>query len=338
MKFKILIIISFAIISILFSIAVGSVYISPIAIFQIIFYNLFGIFNIDYIHDSYVAIIWNVRLPRVILAFIVGSMLSVSGAIIQSVLRNPLASPFTLGISSGSSFGAALVFILGITAFEMFTLPFFGFIFGIITIIFVLFFSSKISNNMDNTTIILSGMVISLFINAIVTLLISVNRESLQRLIFWQMGSFSARGWDAIIILFPIAIIFISFAYFRNLSLDIISFGEETAKTMGVNIRFEKWILLGVASLLTGSSIAFVGIIGFIDLISSHIVRRIFGSAHSKLIIFSAIFGGSFMVFSDLISRIVIPPSEIPIGVITSLLGAPFFAYIYFKGRKNVKN
>ena len=176
-------------------------------------------------------------------------------------------------------------------------------------------------------------MVFSLFVNAVTTLLSVLNREHSQRLIFWQMGSFSLRDWSTIYILLPVVIAGTLYITHYNRELDMMTFGEEQAKTMGVNLKRVKWILLITAAALTGSTIAFVGVIGFVDLVAPHVVRRLFGSSHRYVIPMSALFGGSFMVISDLAARTVASPSELPVGAVTALIGAPFFAYIYF-GRK----
>jgi iron complex transport system permease protein len=158
-------------------------------------------------------------------------------------------------------------------------------------------------------------------------------REQLQRLVFWQMGSFAMRDWSAVLILAPIAIIGIIFIIHYNRELDMMTFGEEQAKTMGINLKRVKWILIITGAALTGSSIAFVGVIGFVDLVAPHIIRRVFGVSHRHVIPLSAVFGGAFMIVCDLIARTVVSPSELPVGAVSALVGAPFFAYIYF-GRR----
>ncbi|MCL2752670.1 MAG: iron ABC transporter permease [Defluviitaleaceae bacterium] len=317
------------------AVGIGSVFVNPLEILRIIGYRLFGIDGADNVSATNTAIIWNVRLPRVLLAFVAGAALSVSGAVMQSVLRNPLASSFTLGVSSGASLGAALVIMLGISFLPVFTMPAVGFAFAMATMVLVIAIASKMDKgSLQNNTIILLGMVASLFVNAITTLLITMNRDSLQRLIFWQLGSFSGQGWLPIAILTPILVLGVLAVVRYHKEMDIMTFGEETAKTIGVNMSRTKWVLLILAASLTGSTIAFVGIIGFVDLIAPHIVRRIFGARHKLLIPLSAIFGGTFMVAADTIARSISPPTEIPIGVITALIGAPFFAFIYLKNRK----
>lgn len=335
MRTKIIIAVCVSLFVIIFGIALGSVYIPPAEIFNIILHKVRGINLPESIKPASVSIVWNLRMPRTLLAFIAGGALSVSGAVMQSVLRNPLASSYTLGVSSGASLGACIVIYYGITIpfASMLTLPLMGFVFGFGTILLSIAFASRIDGRMENNTIILTGMVFSLFINAVTTLMSALSREHMQRLIFWQMGSFSMKDWSTVFILAPVTIIGTIFITHFNRELDIMTFGEEQAQTMGVNLKRVKWILLITSAALTGSAIAFVGVIGFVDLVAPHIVRRLFGASHRYIIPMSALFGGAFMVICDLVARTVVSPSELPVGAVTALIGAPFFAYIYL-GRK----
>lgn len=318
----------------LLGIVLGSVTVPALDVFGIMAHTLFDRSLPEHITDAQYAIVWNLRFPRVLLAFVAGAALSVSGAVMQSVLRNPLASSYTLGVSSGASFGAALVIFLGFSAFSVFTLPILGFLFGLGTIFAVMAIASRMDGQMANHTIILTGMVFSLFINAITTLLFALFRENVQRMVLWQMGSFSMRDWHTVAILAPITLAGIIFIMRYKWELDVMTFGEEQANAIGVNSKNAKWVLLILAAALTGSTIAFVGVIGFVDLVAPHIVRRIFGSSHLVVIPMSALVGGMFMVLCDLAARTVVAPIELPVGAVTALIGAPFFAYIYFgKGK-----
>jgi len=319
----------------LLTLAVGSVNVPPVSVLRIVAHRALGIGCVQDIPRAHMGIVWELRLPRTLLAFIVGAVLSVSGAIMQSVLRNPLASSFTLGVSSGASLGAAMVIFMGFSLFANFALPVSGFAFGMITIVLVIAMAAKMDGRMENNTIILVGMVMSLFVNAITTLLMALSREYAQRLIFWQMGSFSMhmQGWHTVMILAPVALAGLVLALIYHRELDIMTFGEEQAQLLGVSLRQVKWKLLIISAAITGSAIAFVGIIGFVDLVAPHVVRRIFGARHRLIIPLAAIFGGGFMMICDLIARTIISPSELPVGVVSALVGAPFFAYVYFRGR-----
>ncbi len=333
---KILITVSICIVVIILGVMLGSVSVSAKDVLSIIIHKILKTSIPDEIAATDIAIVWNLRFPRALLAFIAGGALSVSGAVMQSVLRNPLASSYTLGVSSGASLGAGIVILFGFTlpVFTSFTLPVMGFLFGLVTIIAAISLASRLDGQMQNNTIILTGMVFSLFINAITTLLSAFAREQMQRLIYWQMGSFSMKDWHTVFILAPIVIAGVIIITCFHHELDIMTFGEEQAQTVGINIKKVKWILLILSAALTGSVISFVGVIGFVDLVAPHIIRRIFGSSHKYVIPMSALFGGAFMVVCDLAARTVVSPSELPVGAVTAIIGAPFFAYIYFGKRK----
>ncbi|WP_438618588.1 FecCD family ABC transporter permease [Paraclostridium sp.] len=284
-----------------------------------------------------ISIIWSLRLPRVLLAFMVGGCLAVSGSVVQSILKNELASPYTLGVSSGASLGAGLVIVLGISVpfLGQLTLPVIGFLFGLLTVYGVIVFSSKIDKTMSNNTIILAGMVFSLFVNALLTTLTALFSEDIKSISLWQMGSFSMKGWSYVRALVPFLVIGMIGVLKYTKEMDILTFGEEQAKAVGVDTNKVKKYLFIFSAVLTGSAVALSGTIGFVDLIAPHMVRRVFGSKHKYVIPMSFVFGGSLMVITDLIARTIVSPAELPVGAITAIIGAPFFAYVYFsKGKK----
>jgi iron complex transport system permease protein len=259
-----------------------------------------------------------------------------SGAVCQSILRNPLASPYILGVSSGASLGAGLIIISGIAIplLGAFTLPLTGFVFGLLTVFFVAAFSSRIDKSMSNNTIILCGMVLSLFLNALLTMLSAIFSDDLRRIVLWQMGSFAMRGWSYVHMILPFMIIGVLGILRYTKEMDILSFGDEQAQSAGVETGALRKKLLALCAILTGGAVALSGVIGFVDLIAPHAARKISGSNHRYLIPMSFILGGSLMVVTDLIARTVISPSELPVGAITALIGAPFFAWIYFRRRR----
>jgi iron complex transport system permease protein len=289
--------------------------------------------GIDPIH---VSIVWMLRLPRVLLAFIAGGCLAISGAVCQSILRNPRASPYILGVSSGASLGAGLVIVSGLSIplLAGFTLPLAGFLFGTLTVFIVAAFSSRIDKSMSNNTIILCGMIFSLFINALVTLLSALFSDDLRRIVMWQMGSFAMRGWTYVYLLLPFLAIGAMGIFRYTKEMDIITFGDEQAASAGVETGSIRKKLLVFTAVLTGATVALSGVIGFVDLISPHAARKIVGARHKHLIPMSFILGGSLMVVADLIARTIISPSELPVGALTALIGAPFFAWVYFSRRK----
>ena len=300
---------------------------------SIIANKTFGITLRDGVLPKDVSIIWKIRLPRVLLAFLVGGCLATSGAVVQSILKNQLASPYTLGVSSGASLGAGLVIITGITipVIGSFTLPFVGFIFGLFTVYLVILFSSKIDKTMSNNTIILAGMVFSLFVNALLTTLTAMFSEDLKRIALWQMGSFAMKGWTYVGLIIPFCLVGMIGTLMYTKEMDILTFGEEQAQSVGVDTSKVKTKLFIFSAVLTGGAVSLSGTIGFVDLIAPHVVRKIFGSNHKYVIPMSFVFGGCLMVVTDLIARSVFAPTELPVGAVTALIGAPFFAYVYFK-------
>lgn len=334
-KRKILIIITIimSFILILSSLSIGSTKIKIDKII-LIFFNKIINANIDSnIENKDISIIWNIRFPRALLAFTVGGALSASGAVVQSILKNPLASPYTLGISSGASLGVGILVISGIyiPILGNFSLALVGFLCSLLTIVLLIAFASKVDKVLSNNTIILLGMVISLFLNAIFTILAALYTKDIEAVILWQMGSFSMKSWRYLKITIPFFALGLIGVLFYLSELDILTFGEEDAKSMGVETdKIKKHLFIFVA-ILTGAAVAIGGTIGFVDLIAPHVTRKLFGSKHSYVIPMSIVLGGMLMVISDLISRTIIIPIEIPVGAVTAIIGAPFFAYLYFR-------
>ncbi|MCR4643523.1 MAG: iron ABC transporter permease [Lachnospiraceae bacterium] len=333
---KILLAILFSVIVMILAVGLGSVSLSPGKIMAILFHKLFGRELPGDISASMVSILWDIRIPRAACAFIVGAMLSLSGAVVQSLLQNPLASSYTLGVSSGASLGAALIIVSGITLpiLNYLLLPLTGFVFGLGTVLLVLFCSVRLDRNLRSHTIILFGMILSLFVNAILTMLSAAFSQHMQRLILWQMGSFSGRRWEHAGILLAICLAgtFLTCMFHRE--LDLMSFGEEDASSVGVDTSRSRFLLLILSSVLTGAAVCFTGVIGFIDLAAPHAVRRLFGASHRILLPMSALIGGAFLALADLLARTVLSPQEIPVGAVTALLGAPFFLWVYFGSRR----
>lgn len=325
-----------ALVSLLVGVGLGSVFIPPSQVGTILIHQLLGLPMPDYIDPVYPSMVLNMRLPRVLMAFFTGAALSVSGTVMQSVLRNPLASPFGLGVSAGAGLGAALVMVAGLSSglLGALLMPTVSLCFALGTVILVVGVATRLDRSLSNTTIVLIGMVASLFLSAIMNLLSTLSPSNAQRISLWTLGSFSMKEWQQVYVLAPVTLLCILFFLRYAREMDVMSFGEEQAQALGISLRRMKWLLIGGVAILTGTATAFVGIIGFVDLIAPHVVRRFFGASHRRVIPAAALFGGTFMVLCDLAARTLTPPREIPIGSITALIGAPFFVYIYFAGRR----
>ena len=194
--------------------------------------------------------------------------------------------------------------------------------------------AARFDRNLESSTVILTGMVLSLFVNAMLTLVTARAGDHLQQLVFWQMGSFSGQSWMNCGVMAIISILGTLFLMGYGREMDLMTFGEDQALSAGVELKKTKFLLIAVSALLTGAAVAFAGVIGFVDLIAPHVVRRFFGSNHRIVIPMSALFGGGFMVIADLAARTVMSPQELPVGAVTALIGAPFFAYVYFRKRR----
>lgn len=281
-------------------------------------------------------IIWNIRLPRVLLAFCVGASLSLAGAAFQGLLRNPLADPYTIGVSSGASLGAVLVLFFQVTIIGLgnFTLPVVAILSGLLTLLVVFGLVRLSSKSLAIETIILAGIIVSAFISALVSLLISLgDREAMTQIIYWLYGSVGMRGWSYIQLMIPFMFIgsIILFSFYRE--LNALALGEDAADHIGVNVKKGKTFVLIGASLLTGAAVAVSGSIGFVGLVIPHLVRLVTGPNHRHVLPLSLLIGGAFLVLADLMARTIIAPKELPIGVITALIGAPVFALLLIRER-----
>ncbi|MDQ0971922.1 iron complex transport system permease protein [Neobacillus niacini] len=327
---------SFLLFSVLVGISIGTVSVPIFTIIEIIISKLFGSISMDQIDPMFSSIVLNIRLPRVILAGIVGASLAIAGAAFQGLLRNPLADPYTLGVSSGASVGAVLTlfFQLSIPVIGSFTLPLLSILFSWATIFFVLAFARKIERSMRVETIILTGIIFSSFLGAFISLMIALTGDELRQIIGWLLGSVSMRGWEYIRIILPFFILGSIILILNAKELNAMSFGEERAHHLGVNVQKRKLIILTAGSILTGAAVAVSGTIGFVGLVIPHLSRLLWGPDHRHLLPLSILTGSGFLILADLISRTIISPTELPIGVITALIGAPVFALILLQRRR----
>lgn len=293
--------------------------------------------NVDPMHIN---IVQNIRLPRVLLAGLVGASLSISGAAFQGLLRNPLADPYTLGVSSGASVGAVitLFFQFSIPFLGALTLPFMSVLFSFFTILFVVFFAKKMDPAMRVETIILTGIIIGSFLSAFISLMIALTGNELRQIIGWLLGSVSMRGWEYIKIILPFFVVGSGLLLSQGKELNALAFGEERAQHLGIHVQRRKMIILLAGSMLTGAAVAVSGTIGFVGLVIPHFVRIIVGSDHRHLMGISLFAGSGFMILADLLARTIISPTELPIGVITALVGAPVFAGLLLRRRKRSLN
>jgi iron complex transport system permease protein len=277
-------------------------------------------------------IILSVRLPRVLLAGIVGAALAVAGCSFQALLRNPLADPYILGVSSGSALGAVSAILVGLSATSL-GIPLASFGGAIITAMLV-FHVGKVGRGLHTNTLLLAGVIISAFFSAIIMFIISVvQNEDLSKIVFWLMGDFSFSNFRFILIILPYIAGGIVATYFYARGLNLVVMGEETAVQLGIDVERLKKVVYLLASLITAAAVSVCGLIGFVGLIIPHSVRMLFGPDHRLLIPASALLGACFLIGSDTIARTIAAPTELPVGAVTATFGAPFFIYLLRKRR-----
>jgi len=281
-------------------------------------------------------ILWKIRLPRVMLAGLVGASLAIAGAAFQGLLKNPLADPYTLGVSSGASVGAVMTifFSVSIPVVGHFTLPVFSMIGAILTMVAVMGFARIVDRSLKMETLILTGVIFSSFLGSLISLMIALSGEELRQVIGWLLGSVSMRGWPYVQMIIPFVIIGSIMLWTQRRELNVLLYGEERAKHLGVNVKRSKYIILVGGSMLTGAAVAVSGTIGFVGLVVPHMTRMVWGSDHRHLLPLSFLNGATLLIICDLIARTIIMPRELPIGVITAFIGAPVFSYIFYKQRR----
>lgn len=272
-------------------------------------------------------ILFSIRIPRIILAGLVGAALSCAGAVFQGLLRNPLADPYVLGVSGGAAVGAVIAIVTGLGSLP-FGIPGPAFAGGLISMLLVWGLSGP-SGSLRTDRTLLAGIIVNAFFSALIMFLVSVaSGEQIHSVIFWLMGDLAMASENDILLtaLFLIAGFSVMVLHARD--LNILLAGEETALQLGIPVKRTRMLLLVSASLVTGAAVSVSGIIGFVGLMVPHIVRMLFGSDHRLLLPASLLFGGAFLMAADTIARMVLAPAELPVGVVTALCGAPYFAYL----------
>lgn len=290
-----------------------------------------ALFQPAHVDPATKAIIWQIRFPRVCVAALVGGALAVAGVIYQSLLRNPLADPYILGVSSGSAVGSVLAIISGwgISIFADWQVPLFSFTGAILALASVLMLTRT---NLQVQSLLLSGVVVNAFFAAVLTFLLSISNSELARIQFWLMGSFTLRDWTHVAVVLPVCLVGSFLVWLYSKELNIFSLGTLPATHLGVSVYWIRLFLLILASLITAVAVSISGMIGFVGLVIPHFVRMLLKSSdHRYLLPSSLLVGAIFLVGSDAISRVLFEPREIPVGVITACLGAPAFAILLQK-------
>ncbi len=330
-KIKYMMFFSLTVFTIIFCICLGSVNIPINEVFSSFINKFKGLEPVG----AYQNIIIHVRTPRVLSVALVGMALSLSGTVMQGLLKNPLADGSTLGVSAGASLGAVLAIVLGI---KFNSLPFAGtmvmaVIFAFLSLLLILSLAYRLDYSLSTNTIILIGIIFAMFINSLISVLLVFSGDNVKSIIFWSMGSLQGSSYENVIVLLVTITIFTIIILSKSSELNAFALGEEVAGNLGINIRRTKLVLLVSASALIGVTVAVGGTIGFVGLVIPHMTRLITGPNHSKLLPATIFIGSSFLMIADLIARTLFTPLELPIGVVTSLIGSVLFIYIFSKNR-----
>jgi iron complex transport system permease protein len=311
-----------------FALGIGTARISPITTIAVLLDHL-PFISAEGFTRTEDAIIWQVRLPRVVLAGLVGATLGLSGAAYQAVFRNPLAEPYIMGVAAGASVGATLIIVspLFVTAGILSPLPPAAFV-GAILAVTLAYGLARVGRTFTTTSLILSGVAISSLGTSIVTYLMLTFSERTIAVLNWVLGGFNTARWLDAGILVPYSLLAMALLLPHARILNVLQLDEDQARQLGVNVERVKVTVLAVASLATAAAVAVSGLIGFVGLIVPHTVRMIWGPDYRRVLPLSGFFGASFLILADLIARTVDPGHEVPIGVVTAVVGAPFFLFL----------
>ena len=318
------------VVSITLAIAVGPTSITPVDVWGSVLHHLgFGASPLPELRDG---IVWQLRLPRVLTAAAVGAGLAVSGAVMQAVTRNPLADPYLLGLSSGASLGAVAVLLLGAAIL----LPLAAFVGAMLALGLTLLLANSLGRITPSRTV-LAGIAVSALASAVTSLVIfwTVTGDSYREILNWLLGSLVGARWPEVAIAFAAILIAGVPILLSGRILDAFAFGDVSAASLGIDVQRSRWLLLGVTALLTGAMVSVSGSIGFVGLILPHAVRLMVGPRHRALLPLSALVGGIFLVWADTLARTVFDPRELPVGIVTALIGAPVFALLLARRRES---
>lgn len=279
----------------------------------------------------------NIRLPRAIGAFLVGAALAVSGCCLQGVFKNPMADSFVLGISSGAALGAtaAMTFLSGLSMGGTSLIMVFSFI-GALVAVFIVYNISKIRGKVSTFSLLLSGFSMSALFSAVIYLIMLLNRDKMENVVMWNMGSLTSMTWEKIYIALPAIVVCSAILMFYAKPLNIMLNGDEVSQSLGVDTHKTRRNMLILTSLLAAIAVSVSGIIGFVGLMVPHLLRMIAGPDNKKLMPLCFVGGGAYLLVCDIIARIILNGQEMPVGIVTSILGVPFFIFLLRRGRKGV--
>ncbi len=321
--------------ALLLATSLGTVDIPPRNIAAIVVKHVAGVSWGHAWSETQETIVWQLRLPRVLGAAVVGAALAAAGVLFQGLLRNPMADPYLLGTSGGAALAATIALLVPATSQVMgFTLVPVAAFFGALVAVLLVYQIARVGSRAPITTLLLAGFAASSMMAAAMSFLMLTNQNALQHVVLWTMGGISASGWDALGVVAPLILVGVVMAYAMTFDLNAFLLGEEQAAALGVAVERQKFMLLAVGALLTGAAVAISGLVGFVGLVVPHIVRLVVGPDHRLLLPAAVVSGAIFLVLADLVARMVLAPSEVPLGVVTALVGAPFFIYLLRRNKR----
>jgi len=309
------------------SLCLGSVSLTFPEVLKALGAKFFGLQGVDPIS---MAIVWQLRLARSLLAAVAGAALSASGAVLQGLFRNPLADPYSMGVSAGASLGAVIAMVTGFST----GLSFVGAVeissfFGALAASFLVYLTARVSRRISPTAaLLLAGAAVGSFVSAVVALIVTFNDKDLHSVFYWMLGGFGGKGWKDLATAAPAAAISLAGALFLSRPLDVLAAGEETAGTLGLDVSLLRRLAALAASLGAAAAVAAGGVIGFVGLLGPHFARLIVGPLHRRLIPLSAISGAVLLMTADALARSVAAPLELPVGIVTAFIGAPVFLHL----------
>lgn len=278
------------------------------------------------------AILWNIRMPRVVLGVLVGAMLAIAGAAYQGVFRNPLADPYLLGVSSGAGLGATLAIVVGGAA-GFAGVPIAAFAGGLLAVGATYSLGRTVGGSRSEVVIILAGVAVAAFANAIQTFFMQLHDDTLRQVYSWMLGRLSTDGWSDVVVVLPYVVVTVAIIALHRRTLDVMAVGDVEAASLGINPARVRLLLVCVATLGTAAVVSASGLIGFVGIVVPHAVRLLAGPGHRLLLPLSLLVGASFLVLADVLARTVMSPAELPIGVVTAAIGAPFFLVVLRRSR-----
>jgi iron complex transport system permease protein len=274
------------------------------------------------------AIVWELRIPRVALGAIVGATLALAGATYQGVFRNPLADPYLLGVAAGAGLGATLAIAYGPGSGQRYFLPLAAFAGAILAVGAAYLIGTSLRAEHTAATLILAGVTVAAFFTAVQTLVQQENSETLNEVYSWLLGSLSTAGWHEVTLVLPYVALASIVLFLHRRTLDVLAVGDDEARSLGVDVARVRLLLVASATLATAAAVAVAGLIGFVGIVVPHLVRLTVGSSYRVVIPLSVAVGAAFLVFADVVARTILAPAELPIGVVTAFIGAPFFALV----------